>query len=133
MFASILYNLDNSFDYHDECDGYGVINACDQDVEKIGPVNYFANTKGYVKDRWFQFKFVWESNEWHAYILRMPSLKGRDPNLHYTHRYTNGNKYYICYDPMPTNLKDMMTVARAWADRELEYITTGVLFENQVW
>lgn len=100
---------------------------------QFGPVNYYANDRNNMADNWFQFEFKKVENRWLVYILRMPCLDGRDPNLHYTHRYKDNNRYWICYDPQPDNLKDAQTIARGWADRELEYIATGRHFEEQIW
>ena len=102
-------------------------------VREFGPVNYYANTKHNQKDCWFQFMYRLVNGEWLTYIIRMPGLNGRDGNLHLTHRYKNGDIYWICYDPQPRTLKDAQIISRAWGDRELEYITTGVPFEEQHW
>lgn len=96
-------------------------------------VNYYANTRHRQRDNWFQFQYKKVGNVWRIYILRMPSLAGRDGNLHLTHRHSGGGRYWICYDPEPRTLKDAYAITRAWADRELEYITTGTPFENQRW
>lgn len=98
-----------------------------------GPVNYFANARHNQSDKWFQFEYIKENGVWLTYILRMPSLNGRDGNAHITHRYSGGGKYWICYDPQPRNLKDAQIISRVWADRELEYIATGIPFERQTW
>ena len=103
------------------------------ELTTIGPVNYYANTRHRQADNWFQFEYRKEDGEWLVYILRMPNLRGRDPGAHETHRYTDGESYWICYDPQPRRLRDAQTITRAWADRELEYIATGVLFEDQRW
>ena len=102
-------------------------------IREFGPVNYYANARHNKKDRWFQFMYREVNGEWLAYILRMPSLNGRDGDLHLTHRYKNENIYWICYDPQPRSLEGIQSVSRAWADRELEYISTGVPFEEQHW
>lgn len=102
-------------------------------VNEFGPVNYYANDRHNRKDKWFQFQYKKVGDEWLTYILRMPSLEGRDGNLHFTHRYRRGSTYWICYDPQPKTLKDAQSISRAWADRELEYIATGTHFENQRW
>lgn len=102
-------------------------------ISEFGPVNYYANARHNQKDRWFQFMYRRVNGEWLAYILRMPSLNGRDGDLHLTHRYKNENTYWICYDPQPRSLEGIQSVSRAWADRELEYISTGVPFEQQHW
>ena len=101
--------------------------------ESFGPVNYFANARHNQNDKWFQFEYKRENGMWLTYILRMPSLNGRDGNAHITHRYSGGGRYWICYDPQPRNLKDAQIISRVWADRELEYIATGVPFERQIW
>ncbi len=100
---------------------------------EYGPVNYYANTRHRQKDNWFQFRFQKVGGVWRIYILRMPSLGGRSGSLHRTHRHTDGVRHWICYDPEPRTLKDAQAVTRAWADRELEYIATGVPFEEQHW
>ena len=103
-------------------------NSVSTTVTELGPVNYFANDSHNNPDKWFQFKYKKVGDEWLTYILRMPSLKGRDPNLHLTHRYRNGNTYWICRDPQPTTLRDAQNVSRVWADCIMEYIATGKTF-----
>ena len=95
--------------------------------------HYYANTRHHQRDNWFQFQIKKVGTVWRIYILRMPSLAGRSGNLHLTHRHTDGSRYWICYDPEPRTLQDAYAITRAWADRELEYITTGKHFENQRW
>lgn len=102
-------------------------------IEEFGPVNYYANARRGQKDLWFQFIHRKVNGEWLTYILRMPSLNGRSGDLHLTHRYKNENTYWICYDPQPRTLEAAQSVTRAWADRELEYIATGLPFEEQQW
>ena len=103
-------------------------NSVSTTATELGPVNYYANDSHNNPDKWFQFKYKKVGNEWLTYILRMPSLKGRDPNLHLTHRYRNGNTYWICRDPQPTTLRDAQNVSRVWADCIMEYIATGKTF-----
>lgn len=96
-------------------------------------VHYYANTRHRQRDNWFQFQYKQVGDVWRIYILRMPSLAGRSGDLHLTHRHTDGRRYWICYDPEPRTLQDAQAITRGWADRELEYITTGVPFERQTW
>lgn len=96
-------------------------------------VNYYANTRHRQQDNWFQFQYKQVGDIWKIYILRMPSLAGRSGDLHLTHRHTDGRQYWICYDPEPRTLMDAQSITRGWADRELEYITTGTPFERQNW
>lgn len=128
-----LFELFNGVTNENVIDEYRPLNEFMDQVDELGPINYFANDRYGASDKWFQFKLVKTNGEWHAYINRMPSFGNRDDNLHITHRIPEGEKSYVCYDPMPTNLRDMITVTKAWADRELEYITTGTHFEDQNW
>lgn len=100
---------------------------------EFGPVTYYANARHNMRDKWFKFHYKKEGNVWLTYIIRMPNLNGRSASLHDTHRYSNNNRYWICYDPQPSSLSDAVNISRAWADRELEYIATGTKFENQRW
>lgn len=110
-----------------------VLQPTSGNLEQTDPVEYYANARHGSQDNWFRFQYRKVGNEWRSYILRMPDLKGRDSSLHRTHRYKNGNEFWVCYDPQPNNLKDAINISRAWADRELEYIATGIPFEEQVW
>lgn len=101
--------------------------------DEFGPVNYYANARHNQKDRWFQFMYRKINGEWRTYILRMPSFNGRSEDLHLTHRYKKDNTYWICYDPQPSTLEGAQSISRVWSDRELEYISTGVPFEQQRW
>lgn len=102
--------------------------------EEFGPCTYYANTRHGQRDNCFQFLYRHVGREWRIYILRMPSLGHQNGSLHLTHRYRDSNNnYWICRDPQPTNLKDAQSLSRLWADRELEYIATGIEFDNQNW
>lgn len=97
-------------------------------------MDYFANTRHNQKDNWFRFRYKHVNNEWRAYIIRMPSLNGRSPDCHLTHRYSDSNgNYWVCRRPQPTNLKDCQSISKVWADRLLEYIATGVEANSQRW
>ena len=101
-------------------------------TEIPGIVEYYANDRHNSPDKWFRFKFKIVNGNWRVYIIRMPDLRGRDSNLHLTHRYTdhNGN-YWICWDGDVKTLKFAQDLARNWGDRLLEYINTGVEFKDQ--
>ena len=97
-------------------------------------MDYFANARHNQTDNWFRFQYKHVGDEWRAYIVRMPSLNGRSGDLHSTHRYSDSNgNYWVCRDPQPTNLKDCQIISKAWADRLLEYIATGVEANSQRW
>ena len=102
---------------------------------ETGVMVYFANDKHGRADREYRFNYkrVYDSKFekycWRAYIVRMPSLCGRDPDLHKTHRFTNGNgQCWVCWDSPVNSLKDMQAISRVWADSLQEYIATGKTF-----
>lgn len=102
---------------------------------ETGIMVYYANDKHGRSDREYRFNYkrVYDSNFqkycWRAYIVRMPSLCGRDPDLHKTHRFTNGSsQYWVCWDSPVNTLKDMQNISRFWADSIQEYIATGKAF-----
>lgn len=94
-----------------------------------GFVVYFANGPHGQADREYRFRYVREGNSWRAYILKMPSLGGRDASGVVTHRlYTADNKPYVCWDRPVASLSDMQTISKLWADSIQEYIATGKRF-----
>lgn len=100
---------------------------------RYGPVEYLATARHHQKDRLFRFQFERVEGKWRIYILRMPDLEGRSGDNHILHLYRDGGRREVIYDPQPTSLKDAATISKAWADRILEYIATGDLFEHQKW
>ena len=109
--------------------------STDRNSNETGVMVYYANDRHGRSDREYRFNYkrVYDSNlqkyTWRAYIIKMPSLCGRDPNLHKTHRFTNGNgQYWVCWDSAVASLKDMQAISRVWADSIQEYIATGKLF-----
>lgn len=104
-------------------------------INETGPMIYYANDHHGRSDREYRFNYkrVYDSSfqkySWRAYILKMPSLSGRDPDLHKTHRFTDGNgHYWVCWDSPVNSLKDMQTISRVWADSLQEYIASGKRF-----
>lgn len=109
--------------------------STNRNSNETGVMVYYANDRHGRSDREYRFNYkrVYDSNlqkyTWRAYIIRMPSLCGRDANLHKTHRFTNGNgQYWVCWDSAVNSLKDMQAISRVWADSIQEYIATGKLF-----
>ena len=96
---------------------------------ETGPMVYYANNPHGRKDCEYRFNYKKVGNTWRAYILRMPSLCGRDSDLHKTHRFTDGHgTYWVCWDTPVNSLKDMQAISRVWANSVQEYIATGKLF-----
>ena len=75
------------------------------------------------KEYCFNYKKV--GSGWRAYILRMPSLRGRNDGSGVIHRLHDNGGYYICWDSQVNTLKDMQIISRRWADNIQEYISTG--------
>lgn len=96
---------------------------------------YYANDRHGRPDKEYRFQYKWvydtvlNAYTWRAYIIRMPDLCGRDPDLHKTHRWRNGaGQYWVCWDSVLPTLKDIQSVSRVWADAIQEYIATGKRF-----
>ncbi len=95
---------------------------------EIGPVVYFANDPHNRADREYRFSFKQIGDSWRIYILRNPSLGGRDSGGGVTHRLDDGSRKYVCWDRPIRSLKDAKTIAKVWADCLQEYIATGKRF-----
>lgn len=98
---------------------------------ETGPMIYFANDPHGQGDREYRFNYKLVNGSWRAYILKMPSLRGRDAGGVVTHRlFENGNPNvcWVCWDSPVRTLEDMQTISRVWADHIQEYIATGKRF-----
>jgi len=100
-----------------------------------GSVIYFANNPHGLRDKEYRFNYVraydpkHNKSCWRAYITKMPGLNGRDPDLHKTHRLTDGNgTYWVCWNSAVDTLEGMQNISRVWADSIQEYIATGKTF-----
>lgn len=101
--------------------------TCSQ--SETGPMIYYADNPHNRRDCEYRFNYKKVDGSWRAYILRMPSLSGRDGDLHTTHRFTDGHgTYWVCWDTPVSSLKDMQTISRVWANNVQEYIATGKRF-----
>lgn len=104
-------------------EGQSLINA-----NETGPMIYYANDRHGRRDKEYRFNYKYVGNSWRAYILRMPSLGGRESSGVVTHRLYDGSRPYVCWDSPVKSLKDMQTISRVWADNIQEYIVTGKRF-----
>lgn len=102
---------------------------------ETGPMVYYANSRHGRCDKEYRFNYkqVYDSQfgkiTWRAYILRMPSLRGRNSDAHTTHRWhDSNNNYWVCWDRPVNSLKEIQAISRAWADHIQEYIATGKRF-----
>ena len=103
-----------------------LVPALRDNLIETGPMVYFANDKHGRPDKEYRFKYKKVGNGWRAYILRMPSLGGRDDNSSITHILHDNDGYYICWDSPVNTLKDMQNISRTWADCIQEYISIGI-------
>lgn len=111
------------------------------------PIVYLADNPHNLPDNLYVFSidYVYDttvkcengdigSYTFRAYIVRMPDLRGRDPNGHITHRWfdnTHRLPPWICWDTALTNKQDMYIICRIWANSLQEYIATGKAFGEE--
>lgn len=96
--------------------------------EQTGPIIYFATNDFGLSDREYRFDYRKEQGFWKAYILKMPSLRGRSGSFHITHRLGTADAPFVCWDTPLRSLEDAQNVSRVWADHLQEYIATGKRF-----
>ncbi len=97
-------------------------------IRETGPIVYYAEDNHHSSDKLYKFNYKKVGTSWRAYIVRMPSLRGRDSSAHITHRLRDGDKYYVCWNRPVYSLKDIQTISRVWANNIQEYIATGRRF-----
>lgn len=95
---------------------------------ETGSMIYYANDRYGQTDKEYRFNYRKVGDSWRAYILRMPSLGGRDDSGLITHRLFDNGRAYVCWDRPVNSLKDMQIISKAWADNIQEYIATGKRF-----
>lgn len=95
---------------------------------QTGRVVYFASDGYGLPSREYHFDYRKVNGAWRAYILKMPALNGRSSSSSATHRLSDGNMRYVCWNRPIRTLQDCQTVSRAWADNLQRYIATGQTF-----
>lgn len=109
--------------------GGRIVNVPMSSRSETGDMIYFADNRHNLPDREYKFNYKKINGSWRAYIVKMPSLNGRDANSIPTHRLWDENHLpYICWQGTVTNLKDMQNISRVWANSIQEYIATGTRF-----
>ena len=78
-------------------------------------------------DYLFNFEQQYDDT-WRVYIEDQPSYGNRETDGHSTHRYSDGDRYYICWTQELESLEDARNVAALWADETQKYIRTGYAF-----
>ncbi len=83
----------------------------------------------------FRLRFMLQTNRAiRIDILSQPPYKRHQAQGgHATHRYGLPDHPYICYEPMPTNLRDAKIIAAEWANRTAYYIKTGRWLKEGEW
>jgi len=76
----------------------------------------------------FVFRYQYVGSTWRAYIVSSPSYAWRSSSLHCTHRLTDSNGYYICWNQNIQRLDDITTVSKMWAEATAKYIDYGTRF-----
>ena len=75
----------------------------------------------------FAFTVVrWSDGTYRAYIRQQPGYGARPSGGGVTHR--NGDlarRPYVCWSPSPRSARDVLKVARHWAEKTDGYIRTG--------
>lgn len=90
---------------------------------------YFADNPHGMQDKEYRFRYKFVGGSWRAYILKMPSLNGRDPQSIPTHRlWDESGNPYICWQGSVSSKKDIQNISRIWANSLQEYIATGKRF-----
>ncbi len=102
--------------------------AAQPSSNSTGPIVYFATNDFGLSDREYRFDYRKEQGFWKAYILKMPSLRGRSGSFHVTHRLGTADAPFVCWDQPLRTLEDAQNVSRVWADHLQEYIATGKRF-----
>ena len=69
------------------------------------------------------------STFWRAFIVDSPNYGSRSSSGYITHRIrTIGGRFYICWDPAPKELEQMIAISKMWAEATAKYIDTGERF-----
>ncbi len=97
-------------------------------VTETGRMIYMANGANPGQDNVYHFNYKKKNGGWRAYILRMPPLNGRNSSAAVTHRLSDQDGSYVCWDSTIYTLKEMQTTSKIWADHIQKYIQTGRTF-----
>ncbi len=87
----------------------------------------YYRTKDEQEDYGFSFEEQADGS-WLAFIVQSPSYGRRCDGLHETHRLTQEDRHYVCWDTPILDPQDCMNVAALWADCTQEYIRSGRRF-----
>ncbi len=77
----------------------------------------------------FTFSIERARRSFRIYIEEYPPYSRRATDAHSTHRYSDGDRHYICWDGHLSTWAEAEDIATAWAERTQGYIRTGQ-FQN---
>lgn len=74
----------------------------------------------------YQFSFEEQpEDDWRIYIEWQPSYQGRETGIDATHRWSEDDRFYVCWTEDLHSLDDAKNIAALWADTTQNYIRTG--------
>lgn len=82
-----------------------------------------------TKDGLANYSFTLEQKSdgsWRAYIESSPNYGARSSDAHSTHRLSDGDRRYVCWNESVRSKDDMKQIAAMWADCTQNYIRNGI-------
>lgn len=88
-------------------------------------LTYFVDGYGVQRDGKYVFELKQVNNSWRAYIVRTPSLVGRDTSATVIHQLSDAGRKYVCISGEVPTKQMMINLAKQWARGLQNYIATG--------
>ncbi len=88
-------------------------------------LTYFIDGYGVEKDGKYVFELKYVSGGWRAYIIKTPSLVGRDTSATIIHQLSDSGRKYVCISGLVPTKEMMVSLAKQWARGLQNYIVTG--------
>ena len=88
-------------------------------------LTYFIDGYGVQHDGKYVFELKKVNDSWRAYIVRTPSLVGRDTSATIIHQLSDNGRKYVCVSGAVSSKETMKSIAKQWARGLQNYIVTG--------
>lgn len=88
-------------------------------------LTYFIDGYGAYKDGKYVFEVKKVGETWRAYIVRTPSLAGRDSSSAVVHQLSDSGRKYVCISGTVASKTTMIALAKQWSRGLQNYIETG--------
>ncbi|HIS37543.1 TPA: hypothetical protein IAC10_13135 [Candidatus Scatousia excrementigallinarum] len=88
-------------------------------------LTYFIDGYGAYKDGKYVFEIKKVGETWRAYIVRTPSLAGRDSASAVVHQLSDSGRKYVCISGAVASKTTMIALAKQWSRGLQNYIETG--------